>query len=71
MGFTTLEKDFLAIKPIDVGGLLHGIVINKNEDGVTYCDLYRVESDLESQITNLKTKLNDVIRSINVVIERQ
>lgn len=69
MELTRLEKELLAVAPISVGASLHAFAIGKNDD-VTHDDLNTIEFNLENQITDLKTKLNEVIRSLNVVIEK-
>ena len=69
MEFTRLEKNLLAVESIGVGASLHAFAVAENDD-VTHDDLSMLEFNLENQITDLKTKLNEVIRSLNVVIEK-
>lgn len=70
MEFTTLERDLLVVAP--VGPIVGGVLVRsfKAGDNVTREDLRIVEADLEKQVSDLKTKLDEVIKALNIVVAR-
>ena len=68
---TLLEKQLLKVEPIEVSVLLRGVSINEERSNVTNEELYRIENDLENRIDDLKTKINKIINSLNILIDRQ
>lgn len=68
MEFTLLEKSLLKIEPINTAIL--GYSLYKEAEHITHEDLYRVESNLESQLTEVRQKLNEVIKVLNVLVDK-
>jgi hypothetical protein len=71
MELTKLERDLLVVTP--VGPIVGGVLVRTfraGNDDVTHEDLRIVESDLEKQVADLKMKLDEVIKTLNIVVTR-